>query len=111
MHIPKTKQPCCIPNCGKPRWSRGRCGRHSAELKAADPDEWARLGTLTTEQQNHLYYLTANNLPHQPWTYEGHEDILARRQRWLDEHPNAPTLMSWEDVDAEIEQESSNVSE
>src|ERR1700688_647207 len=93
------KSLCCLPGCDKPRWSRGRCGRHSQELKLADPAEWERIGELSKEQQDHLYYLTANNLPYPKWEFLGQEDILARRQRWLDEHPDAPTLMTWADVD------------
>jgi len=37
--------------------------------------------------------------------YEGQEEILIRRERWIDEHPNAQKLMTWDEVDTEIAKE------
>jgi len=108
MFIPKAKSPCCIPGCGRPRWSRGRCGRHGQELKLADPAEWMRIAQLSNDQQEHLFYLTAHQLPLPKWEYQGDEDYLARlcerRQRYLDTH-DVPALLSWEDLDDLIAKE------
>ena len=61
---------CCLPDCARQRWSAGRCGIHSAELKRNSPAEFERLQSLTKEEQEHEFYLVKHGLPLPTWEYE-----------------------------------------
>lgn len=70
MHKYKPRRPqpvCCLPNCERPRWVVGRCGRHGAELP---PEEVERLQALSRDEQEHEFYLVKHGLPLPKWEYE-----------------------------------------
>jgi hypothetical protein len=64
-----TRATCCIPNCERRRWSVGRCGIHSRELKQNSPAEFERLQSLPSEEQESEFYRTKYPLPPK-WQYE-----------------------------------------
>ncbi len=61
---------CCIPNCGKPRWTAGRCGYHERELRQNEPETVEWLKTLSSEEAEHQFYMTLHGLPLPKWEYE-----------------------------------------
>jgi hypothetical protein len=107
MLLKRAPRECCL--CTQPSFCFGRCPYHYAEARR-DPIEWKRLHELTSEERA----ADCQRLKHPPipkWEYENPsgEEYLARlceqRQHYLDTHPDAPMLMTWDDVDALIEAE------
>lgn len=78
MFVKKAVQVCCEPNCGRPRWALGRCGRCVKIFRLEHPDEVARLENLSREEQEHAFYMTLHQLPAPRWEWLGREDELIR---------------------------------